>query len=195
MSEQFRRDRGQRHSGNRHALGRRRDVRLGHRPLHRRFVVFATSRCRAAYTRPGSGARARDRRRFRQGARTRQAIDAYLAEVDIPGAIRGHERQRRRGFGGLRGEYLAGLALCFEAMWDLAMEMLGKGDPVPYERCVRHPRGQAPEPSDPVRETRARGRTARLRPADRRRELLAAVDAWRKAQRVPMASVERWARR
>ena len=78
------------------------------------------------------------------------AIDAYLAQVDIPGAIAGM-KTAAAGFGGLRGEYLAGLALCFEAMWDLAMEILGKGAPVPYERCVMASCGQAPEPSDPVR--------------------------------------------
>src|SRR5664279_5534991 len=59
------------------------------------------------------------------------AIDAYLAQVDIPGAIAGM-RSAAAGFGGLRGEYLAGLAECFEAMWDLAMEILGNGAPVPY---------------------------------------------------------------
>ena len=63
------------------------------------------------------------------------AIDAYLAQVDIPGAIAGM-KTAATGFGGLRGEYLAGLALCFETMWDLAMEILGKGSPVPYDRCV-----------------------------------------------------------
>ncbi len=78
------------------------------------------------------------------------AIDAYLAQVDIPAAIAGM-KTAAAGFGGLRGEYLAGLALCFEAMWDLAMEILGKGAPVPYERCVMASCGQAPEPSDPVR--------------------------------------------
>ncbi len=70
--------------------------------------------------------------------------------MDIPGAIAGM-KTAAAGFGGLRGEYLAGLALCFEAMWDLAMEILGKGAPVPYERCVMASCGQAPEPSDPVR--------------------------------------------
>ena len=35
------------------------------------------------------------------------------------------------------------LALCFEVMWDLAMELLGKGEPVPYERCVLASTGRA----------------------------------------------------
>ena len=114
------------------------------------------------------------------------AIDAYLAQVDIPGAIAGM-KTAAAGFGGLRGEYLAGLALCFEAMWDLAMEILGKGAAVPYERCVMASCGQAPEPSEPVRK---RERVAELLGCGADRDaLLAAVDAWRKQQRVSMASV------
>ncbi len=115
------------------------------------------------------------------------AIDAYLAQVDIPGAIAGM-KTAAAGFGGLRGEYLAGLALCFEAMWDLAMEILGKGALVPYERCVMASCGQAPEPSDPVRK---RERVAELLGcgARERDRLLDAVDGWRKQQRVSMASV------
>jgi hypothetical protein len=115
------------------------------------------------------------------------AIDAYLARVDIPVAIAGM-KTAAEGFGGLRGEYLAGLALCFEAMWDLAMEILGKGPAVPYERCVMASCGQAPEPSDPARK---RERVAELlgSGASDRNSLLAAVDAWRKLHRVPMASV------
>jgi len=76
----------------------------------------------------------------------RAAIDAYLAKVDIPGAI-----EALKG----RGEYLAGLALCFETMWDLAMEILGRGARVPYDRCVLASCAQAPEASDP-REKRDR---------------------------------------
>jgi hypothetical protein len=115
------------------------------------------------------------------------AIDAYLARVDIPLAIAGM-KIAAEGFGGLRGEYLAGLALCFETMWDLAMEILGKGPAVPYERCVMASCGQAPEPSDPARK---RERVAELlgSGAGDRDSLLAAVDGWRKKHSVPMASV------
>jgi hypothetical protein len=115
------------------------------------------------------------------------AIDAYLAQVDIPLAIAGM-KIAAEGFGGLRGEYLAGLALCFETMWDLAMEILGKGPAVPYERCVMASCGQAPEPSDPARK---RQRVAELLGSGTsdRDALLAAVDAWRKLHRVSMASV------
>jgi hypothetical protein len=64
----------------------------------------------------------------------------------------------------LRAQYLEGLALCFEAMWDLAMEMLGMGAAVPYARCVEASTGAPPEPSDPTAHR------------DRLAELLAASD-------------------
>ena len=121
----------------------------------------------------------------------RAAIDAYLAAVDIRGAIRGLNAEAA-ALGGMRGQYLAGLALCFETMWDLAMEILGHGQSVPYERCVLASTGRAPEPSDPaskrerVAELLGRaGFTPRTRD-----ELLAAVDAWRKSRAVSMASIQ-----
>jgi hypothetical protein len=111
------------------------------------------------------------------------AIDAYVKKVDIPGAIEGLTRSASE-IGGLRGRYLAGLATSFQTMWDLAMEILGRGDKVPYERCVQASCAQPPEPSDP------RGKAARVaellgNPAD----LLAAVDTWRAGHRVPMQSI------
>jgi hypothetical protein len=111
------------------------------------------------------------------------AIDAYLKKVDIRGAIQGLE-SAALVTGGLRGEYLAGLALCFLTMWDLAMEILGRGGKVPYERCVEASCAQPPEASDPAPK---RERVAELLggPAD----LSAAVDAWRASHRVPMASI------
>jgi hypothetical protein len=112
----------------------------------------------------------------------REAIERYLDSVDVRGAI----KQLKFAAGeinGLGGEYLASQAVCFETMWDLAMEMLGKGEPVPYERCVEASTGLAPEPSDPAAKRTQLG------------ELLAAtgydsVDAWRRAHRVPMASIK-----
>ncbi len=78
----------------------------------------------------------------------RQAVEEYLREVDIPQAIAG-VRDEARKIGGLRGQYLAGLALCLEVMWDLAMEVLGKGAPVPYVRSVEASTGRPPEASRP----------------------------------------------
>ena len=121
----------------------------------------------------------------------RAAIDAYLAAVDIRGAIRGLNAEAA-ALGGMRGEYLAGLALCFETMWDLAMEIIGRGQSVPYERCVLASTGRAPEPSDPAAK---RERVAELLgragfTPGTRDELLAAVDAWRKSRGVSMASIK-----
>ena len=66
----------------------------------------------------------------------RAAVDEYLGKVHLPAAIDGVRREGSK-IGGLRGQYLSGLALCLETMWDLAMEILGKGNPVPYERSVK----------------------------------------------------------
>ncbi len=79
----------------------------------------------------------------------RAAIEAYLAAVDVRGAIAGLAAEART-LSGPRREYIRGLAECFEVMWDLAMEVLGKGAPVPYERCVVASIGAAPAPSQPA---------------------------------------------
>jgi len=109
------------------------------------------------------------------------AIRTYLSAVDIPAALQELKGQAEQ-FDGLRADYINGLALCFEVMWDLAMERLGQGPPVSYGRCVIASTGRPPEPSDP---TEKRERVA---------ELLGergngAVDRWRKDHRVPMASI------
>ena len=111
------------------------------------------------------------------------SIDAYLAKVDISGSIEGLKGVAAQ-LGGLRGEYLAGLALCFETMWDLAMEILGRGAKVPYDRCVWASCAQAPEASEPLAR---RERVAEL--LDAPADLLGAVDAWRASHRVSMASI------
>ena len=105
------------------------------------------------------------------------AVDAYLSRVDIPSAIAAAKS--------CPGEYLAGLALCFETMWDLAMERIGRGSPVPYQRCVMASTGAPPEPSDPAPK---RDRVAELLGATPDR-LLDAVDAWRRERIVPAASI------
>ena len=120
----------------------------------------------------------------------RAAIAAYLAAVDVHGAIAGLADEAR-AMPGLRGAYLEGLAGCFEVMWDLVMERLGQGAPVPYERCVRASIGAAPSPSQPEEK---RARVAELvaragHPAAGPEDLPAAVDAWRRDRLVPMASV------
>ena len=98
---------------------------------------------------------------------------------------------RPRRSGGMRGQYLLGLALCLETMWDLAMEVLGKGKPVPYARCVEASTGRPPEASKPEAK---RERVAELLgragySTSGSAGLLGAVDAWRRDRVVPMASV------
>jgi hypothetical protein len=118
------------------------------------------------------------------------AIDAYLKEVDLPATITGLKGEAAK-VGGLRGKYLLGLSVSVEVMWDLAMEMLGKGAAVPYERCVIASAGRAPEPSQPAEK---RERVAELlgragHSSHDGASLLTAVDAWRKDRVTPMASV------
>ena len=146
-------------------------------PLPRAYTDPAAAALRAN---GGVGAKVADR----------AAVAAYLEAVDVRGAI-ARVLESARGIGGLRGAYLEGLALCFEVMWDLAMEMIGQGPAVPYDRCVRTILGRDPEPSQP--EAR-RERVAELlvgagHPVRDRHSLLASVDAWRAARRVPSKSI------
>jgi hypothetical protein len=120
----------------------------------------------------------------------RASVGAYLDAVDVRGAI-SRVLQGARATGGLRGASLEGLGLCCEVMWDLAMELVGRGPEVPYERCVRTITGRAPEPSQPAAK---RARVAELladagHPSRDVPSLLAAVDAWRAARRVPSRSI------
>jgi hypothetical protein len=157
-----------------------------------RFIAdcwFSDEPLPQAYTHPaaavlrangGVGARVADR----------AAVAAYLEAVDVSGAV-ARVLESARGIGGLRGAYLEGLALCCEVMWDLAMEILGQGPDVPFERCVHTITGRAPEPSqpEPKRERVAGLLVAAGHPVRDRRTLLAAVDAWRAARRVPSKSI------
>jgi hypothetical protein len=153
-----------------------------------RFIAdswFSDEPLPPAYTDP-TAARVRESGGVSAKSPDRQAIQAYLERVEILDAIRALKTETPQS------DYLAGLALCFETMWDLAMEILGVGDPVPYTRCVRASTGQAPEPSDPCAK---RERVAELLardgyPSHDRASLLAAVDTWRKAHSVPMASIK-----
>jgi hypothetical protein len=118
------------------------------------------------------------------------SIDAYLAAVDVRGAI-DRVLAGARAQGGMRGAYLEGLGLCCEVMWDLAMELLGRGPQVPYERCVTTITGRAPEPSRPAEKRR---RMAELllaagHASNSADSLLAAADAWRAERRVPRKSI------
>jgi len=151
-----------------------------------RFIAdswFSDEPLPAAYTHPAA-ARIRASGGVAAKEPDREAIDAYLSAVDVRGAIR---RLTAAG----APDYILGLADCFEVMWDLAMETLGKGEPVPYERAVKASTGAPPSPSNPAPK---RERVAELlaRAGHHSRtpeELLVAVDAWRRERLVPMASV------
>jgi hypothetical protein len=119
-----------------------------------------------------------------------EALEQYLREVNLSQAIAGIRAEAAK-IEGLRRPYLNGLAICLETMWDLAMEVLGKGDPVPYARSVEASTGKPPEPSQPEKK---RERVAELLgragyASSNADELLKAVDAWRRERVTPMASV------
>jgi hypothetical protein len=156
-----------------------------------RFIAdswFSDEPLPLSYTDPTA---ARVRQRGGVGAKTPDvaAIEAYLKVVDLPAAFTGLKSEAAK-LGGQRGAYLAGLAGSMEVMFALAMETIGKGDAVPYERSVLASTGLKPEPSDPTAK-RARV-TELLAKAGYKPEvsLLDAVDAWRKDRYIPMASVK-----
>jgi hypothetical protein len=120
----------------------------------------------------------------------RSKLDLYLREVNLPKAIAGIREEAGR-LDGLRKPYLISLADSIEIMWDLAMEVLGKGKAVPYARCVEGSTGKPPEPSRPEKK---RDRVAELLgragyPSSNGSELLSAVDSWRRERISPLASV------
>ncbi len=114
------------------------------------------------------------------------AIDAYLETVDVAAAIAavGHGA---REIGGLRGRYLEGLALSCGVMWDLAQELLGRGEPVAYRRAVEASCGAPPSPSRP--EAKRERVAALLDAAAYGTDLHAGVEAWRRERLVPKRSI------
>jgi hypothetical protein len=154
-----------------------------------RFIAdswFSDEPLPAVYTHPAA-ARVRQCGGVTGKSVDREAVDEYLRVVNLPQAIAG-VRQEAAKAAGLRQPYLNGLADCLETMWDMAMEVLGKGDPVPYARSVEASTGKPPEPSRPEKK---RERVAELlgRAGYTSSNLLEAVDAWRKERVAPMASV------
>ncbi|WP_242359943.1 hypothetical protein [Anaeromyxobacter sp. SG17] len=115
------------------------------------------------------------------------ALDAYLAAVDVPGAIDALAADAR-ALGGLRGAFLAGQAESLRVMWELVEELRGRGPKVPYERCVVASTGKPPEPSRP--ETKRQLLAELLGVAARPEPLLAAVDSWRAERLVPRKAIK-----
>jgi hypothetical protein len=157
-----------------------------------RFIAdswFSDEPLPVAYTHP-MGARLRQCGGVAGKSVDHAAVEQYLREVDLPKAIAGVRDEALR-VGGLRKPYLTGLAACLETMWDLAMEVLGQGAPVPYARCVEAATGKPPEPSKPEAKRKQvaelLGRAGYLSP--NASGLLPAVDAWRRDRVTPLASV------
>ena len=157
-----------------------------------RFIAdswFSDEPLPVAYTHPAA-ARLRASGGVTSKNLDREAVDLYLRDVDLPGASAGIRAEAAKS-DKLQQAYLEGLALSLEVMWDLAMEVLGKGTPVPYTRSVEASTGKPPERSQPeakrerVAELLGRAGFKGSNPG----ELLQAVDAWRRDRIIPMASV------
>ena len=158
-----------------------------------RFIAdswFSNEPLPAAYTHPGAK-HLRSCGGVSSKSLDREKLDLYLREVDLPRAIAGL-RDEAEKIDSIRGQYLSGLAVCLDVMWDLAMETIGKGDPVPYSRAVEASTGRPPEPSKPEAK---RSRVAELlahagHDVSTHAALLQAVDTWRGSRVIPMASVK-----
>jgi hypothetical protein len=107
-----------------------------------------------------------------------QAIDGYLAKIDIPEALDALKQED--------APYIAGLHLCLETMWDLAMERLCRVAPMPYERCVEASTGAPPELSDPAAKLDRVAELLQCSPA----QILSAVDTWRAHHRASLENVK-----
>ena len=118
------------------------------------------------------------------------AIEAYLEAVDVRKAI---EELTAAGeaLGGLRGAYIASQGECLMVMYDLVLELRGKGPAVPYERAVIASTGKPPEPSNPTakRKLLADLLSKAGYEAATPSMLLAAVDAWRRDRLVPKKAI------
>jgi hypothetical protein len=162
-----------------------------------RFIAdcwFSDEPLPPAYTHPAA-ARLRDCGGVSGKNVDREAVDQYLRDINLPKAIAGIRDEAGKLSGGaadaLRKPFLISLADSIEVMSDLAMEVLGKGAPVPYVRCVEASTAKPPEPSQPAKK---RERVAELLgkagfASSSSAELLKAVDGWRRERISPLASV------
>ncbi|MGE5362236.1 MAG: hypothetical protein ACM3NQ_24730, partial [Bacteroidales bacterium] len=103
------------------------------------------------------------------------AIDAYLRVVDVPGAI-DQVRCSAREASPLRRQFLEATADAFAVMWDVGLEMLGRGPAVPFERSVRAATGESPAPSSPEASKELLARALDVAGRD---NLLEAAEQWR----------------
>ncbi len=154
-----------------------------------RFIAdswFSDEPLPEAYTHPAA-ARLRETGGVAAKSPDGAAVDAYLAAVDVPGAIDALVSEAR-ALGGLRGAFLEGEGEALRVMWDLAQELRGRGPRVPYERCVLASTGRAPEPSRPEPRRQLLAGLLGVRPEPE--PLLGAVDAWRRERLVPRKALK-----
>jgi len=152
-----------------------------------RFIAdswFSDEPLPEAYTHPTA---AKVRAAGGVGGSDPNAIDDYISAIDIRGAVKGLRTEAKK-LDDLRGAYLENLAECCDVMWDLAMEVHGKGDPVSHERCQIAVTGTKPQPSDP--RSKLERVAELLKASGHPGELLSAVDAWRAERMVPRKSIK-----
>ncbi len=120
----------------------------------------------------------------------RAAAKEYIAAIKVRDAIAG-VADAAKNISGTRGSYFAGLATCLDAMWALAMEVIGEGPEFAYEKAVLASTARAPEPSQPIaKRERVRELLSKAGYNSTGDSLLSAVDAWRAERVIPMASVK-----
>jgi hypothetical protein len=161
-----------------------------------RFIAdswFSDEPLPAAYAHPAA-ARLRETGGIGAKAPDAAAIEAYLAAVDVRGAIE-ELTAAGKAMGGLRGAYLHGTGECLMVMFDLVEELRGRGPAVPYERAVIGSTGRPPEPSRPEgKRALLAGLLAKAGyESGTPEKLLAAVDAWRKERLVPKKAIRQLA--
>ena len=136
-----------------------------------RFIAdswFSDEELPAAYT-CSAAARIRQAGGVTSKELERAIVEEYVKQIDIVGAAK-EIRQEAEKIRGLRGSYLMGLATCVEVMWDLAMEVFGKGEPVSYAQVRGSLYGACAGEVEAADETRTSGRVVETRGLlDRRR--------------------------
>ncbi|HEV2395341.1 MAG TPA: hypothetical protein VGS27_00180 [Candidatus Sulfotelmatobacter sp.] len=157
-----------------------------------RFIAdswFSDEPLPTAYTVPAA-ARIRESGGVASQKLDKAAVDEYLGKIDVAAAIAGVQSEAQM-IGGLRGQYLSSLSSALQTMWELALEVLGRGPVVPYQKCVKVATGREPEPSKPEakRERLSELLSRAGYPTNGSSQVLSAVDAWRRERMVPMASV------
>jgi hypothetical protein len=153
-----------------------------------RFIAdswFSDEPLPAAYTHPAA---ARLRECGGVSVKNREAVEEYLRAVDLPKAIAGVRAEAAK-INGPRQAFLTGMADSLDLMLDLAMEVAGKGDPVPYARCVIASTAKPPEPSQPEKKRALLAELLGRAGYSPTAGLLEAVDGWRRERVTPMASV------